>query len=296
MPTHNQTKLRLTSLMLTILSFSLGLASLLVLTLVLLGFNITQRWAVTHLENMNQQIQNLTTNKITYTIPLSDNIPLKATFALTEGMPIKVALNISQTLPVNMRIPFKDNIIIPINTIIPIQQSFDVAIPLLGQNIPVSIPIQGNIPIDLTVAVPINTIIPIDSQLPINLPIDTEIVIKPSQPLNIDTQVPIQIAIPIEIELSKTPFGTSLSQTNLILNQLISVLKITITMSTIVLVLVTILLFSCLAIAICTIFFPERTISFMTNYTFLSSMIISETAEPTHNSSNINVDSSKTLR
>ena len=84
-------------------------------------------------------------------------------------------LQIDQTLPIHVVIPFREQLEVPIQTTVPIDQaietSFSLQLPGFSVRVPVDlvIPVQFDVPIDMTVPVEINRDVPVSTTVPIKL-------------------------------------------------------------------------------------------------------------------------------
>lgn len=84
-------------------------------------------------------------------------------------------LQIDQTLPIHVVIPFREQLEVPIQTTVPIDQaietSFSLQLPGFSVRVPVDlvIPVQFDVPIDMTVPVEVNRDVPVSTTVPIKL-------------------------------------------------------------------------------------------------------------------------------
>jgi hypothetical protein len=84
-------------------------------------------------------------------------------------------LQIDETLPIQVVIPFREQLEVPIQTTVPIDQaietSFSLQLPGFSVRVPVDlvIPVQFDVPIDMTVPVEVNRDVPVQTTVPIKL-------------------------------------------------------------------------------------------------------------------------------
>jgi hypothetical protein len=91
-------------------------------------------------------------------------------------------LQIDQTLPIHVVIPFREQLEVPIQTTVPIDQaietSFSLQLPGFSVRVPVDlvIPVQFDVPIDMTVPVEVDRDVPVSTTVPITL--DVPLVVR----------------------------------------------------------------------------------------------------------------------
>jgi len=164
------------------------------------------------------QLEDLATRRIRYTLPVShtiqiatrlavnerilvpvslvvnETLPIDAEIALQEHVDVPVNLQIDQVIPVDIVVPFSEQVDVPIDEIIRIDERFTIRV--LGQD--VEVPIQGNIPIKLDVRVPIDKQIPIRADIPVAFPISETL------PVEMDWTIPIDLDVPIHLPIETT--------------------------------------------------------------------------------------------
>lgn len=138
---------------------------------------------------------------------------------------VTIPITIAQDLPVKMEFPYRDTIIVPVDTTIPVNltvkvdQTIQVPIkqeikvnsdvlvnvPVLG---PQRVPFSTTIPIDMLIDVPINLEIPVNDNIPVKFdvtaPIDTLI--------KIDTTMPVNMNFPVTLPVDELGTGPLVDQ------------------------------------------------------------------------------------
>jgi len=99
-----------------------------------------------------------------------------------ETATIEFNVAIDETIPIATEVVLDRTLQVPINTLLPINETIDTTIRVSGPfgiDIPldITVPIVLDLPIDLMVAIPVNEAIPIDTAIPVNLqvPITVEV-------------------------------------------------------------------------------------------------------------------------
>jgi EmrB/QacA subfamily drug resistance transporter len=87
---------------------------------------------------------------------------------------------INETIPIATEVVLDRTLQVPINTILPIDQTIETRIVIdgpFGIDVPlnITVPLTLDLPIDLNVAIPINETIPIDTSIPVNLSVPIEV-------------------------------------------------------------------------------------------------------------------------
>ena len=206
-------------------------------------------WAVA-----TADLSELADSHIRYTVHISEMVPISTDILVDEHIPVQISVVLSNTVPVNAEIPiqkemivpvnleieqefvvsttvrFQDAILVPIDEVIHIDESFETRV--LGQT--VSIPVRGDIPIRMEVTVPIDTVfpvqasvpvafpiaeelpvdidwlIPIDLEIPVEFPVNTQVTVPFKRTIPIRLEVPVVLDVPIDIALGDTAFGAYL--------------------------------------------------------------------------------------
>jgi hypothetical protein len=163
-------------------------------------------------------------------VVLSNTVPIKAAIPVQKQILVPVNLDIDQQFFVSTTVPFRDAIVVPIDEVIHIDESFETRV--LGQT--VSIPVRGDIPVRMEVTVPIDTAvpvqanvpvafpiaetltvdidweIPIDLDVPVAFPVETQVTVPFKRTIPISLEVPVVLDVPIDIALGDTAFGAYL--------------------------------------------------------------------------------------
>jgi hypothetical protein len=101
-----------------------------------------------------------------------------------QNATLEFQVAIDEEFPVAAEIPFDENIEVPINLVVPIQQDIEttIIIDVLGQDLPIDV----NVPVD------------------IEIPIDTTISVPISRTIVVSTTVPLQLDVPIAVEIGQS--------------------------------------------------------------------------------------------
>ena len=109
----------------------------------------------------------------------------EAVAGLTEFETSTILFNvpINEVIPISTEVVLDRTLEVPINTILPIEESFDTTIIIngpFGVDFPldITVPIALDLPIDLNVAIPINETVPIETSIPVNLSVPIEVQVQ----------------------------------------------------------------------------------------------------------------------
>ena len=105
--------------------------------------------------------------------------------SLLADQPLVFNAKVDQEVPIVASIPFKREIIVPINTTIPINKVIETTITIAG-------PFGWDVPVDVTV--------PIDLEVPVNLSVPISI----DEVIEVDTTTHLELTIPVELDLEET--------------------------------------------------------------------------------------------
>lgn len=124
---------------------------------------------------------------------LTEITDIRATISSISEDTLSYTFEVDQEIPVVAKIPFSQEITVPINTTVPVATTVIV-------------------PVDLGLAtynlkVPVNTV----------FPVDMEVSVPVSQTVDIVTTVPLDIDVPIEITIADTPLSGHLNRLDAIL-------------------------------------------------------------------------------
>lgn len=114
--------------------------------------------------------------------------------ALAQGTFV-FEVDLNETIPVEASVPFRRELLIPVQTAIRIQQEIETTIEVDGP-LGLTVPVDVRVPIDLTV------------------PVDLEIPFTVDETIDVATSTRIQLTVPIEIDVSQTdlaPLAASFS-------------------------------------------------------------------------------------
>ena len=97
---------------------------------------------------------------------------------------------INETIPISTEVVLARTLDVPINTILPIDETIDTTIQVngpFGIDVPldITVPIVLDLPIDLVVAIPINETVPIDTSIPVNLTVPIEVEVQGTELANL---------------------------------------------------------------------------------------------------------------
>jgi len=137
------------------------------------GLNQARLSAVEALNKIELALEDLTAAKITYDIEVDEIVPVQAD------------------------VPFSYNANLPIDLVIPVDQSLEV---------PVQIPTGDQIILD----VPLKADFPVNEMIPINI----------NETTRVDTVVYIDATVPIEIDIAQTPLASYLNRARVDIAQL----------------------------------------------------------------------------
>ena len=102
---------------------------------------------------------------------------------------LTVDIAVDETVPINTQFLLQRDLIVPIQTSVPISQVIDTTITIAG-------PLGTEILLDISV--PVDIVIPINIEVPIPI----------NETIDIDVEVPITLDIPVEIDVAGTELAT----------------------------------------------------------------------------------------
>ncbi len=114
---------------------------------------------------------------------------------------ISYTVEVDQEIPVAASVPFYEEVVVPVNTVLPVDTTVVIPIDLGLTSYDLEVPISTIIPVDLEIAVPI------------------------SKTIDIVTTVPLDLDVPIEIPISDTPLVDYLEELDAALAQVEARLK-----------------------------------------------------------------------
>jgi hypothetical protein len=114
---------------------------------------------------------------------------------------ISYTVEVDQEIPVAASVPFYEEVIVPVNTVLPVDTIVVIPIDLGVTSYDLEVPINTIIPVDLEIAVPI------------------------SKTIEVVTTVPLDVDVPIEIPLADTPLADYLEELDAALTRMEARLK-----------------------------------------------------------------------
>ena len=196
----------------TLLALMIALISLAMVAYLLVELQQYRAGTAALLKSLSGQLNTLTQKDVEYTVKIDRTIPFSANVPINQDLSVPVKFELNDTFPIEAVIPTDTKINLPISTTIPVNQKFNVAINVLGQDIALPVAIQGTLPVDVNLDVPFKQDIKINTKVPLKLPVDTVIKVNLSQNIPIQAQVPIKMEVPVTISLKDLTGGTNLTE------------------------------------------------------------------------------------
>lgn len=231
--------------------FLLALTNLSIIAVLL----VVRSHAKEHLELTAKHLEALAYKEIEYTVKIDAIIPFSSEIELVESFTVEVELTIDDNIQIKADIPIKDAIQVPVDirakqnveldttimiteevmvnldTEIPIDQKFLWPIGKKGKGIKIpviaSVPVNENVLVEFsdplavqaTIAVDIpfqqmidvefEMWIPIDQDVPVNFPLKTEAKITIPKPIKVKGEIPVKLEVPVRIPLNETTIKAS---------------------------------------------------------------------------------------
>lgn len=219
-----------------------------------------------HVELASQHLEGLGNEVINHTVIVNTTIPLDTEIQVMEPIEVEIQLGIDQQVRIKADVPVRDIIQVPVdlrvqenieldtsinvmdrisvnlNTVIPIDQKFQIPRGKKGKgiNIPIkaSIPVNQDvdigfndpmrvqsviavdIPVKQTLDVEFEINVPMDQDVPLNLPLKTTATVSFLRPMKVKGEIPIKLEIPVVIPLNKTPIKKTMENVASELRQL----------------------------------------------------------------------------
>ncbi len=175
---------------------SLGMVTYLLFTIGQVQFETAQV-----LDQMGAGLDGILGGSVEYMVQVDQNIPINVNFPVKQELTVPLHVQINQEFPLKADILVNTQIVAPISTIIPVNQTFNASIYLLEQPLAIPVEINGNLPVDITLDIPFEETITIDTMIPISMPITTEFAVAISQTIPIQANLPLEMAFPVQLSM-----------------------------------------------------------------------------------------------
>ena len=183
-------------------SLLIALAALGLVFYLLWEMNQFRQSMATFLRQTSQQINQLTQEDLKVTVQVKQSFPISTSLPIHQNISLPVKFMVNDTFPIKATIPIHTQLQLPISTTIPIDQVFNVALPVFGQEVQLPLAIRGSIPVNLALNVPFDQNIPIQGDLPIQMPIDTTFPFVVTATIPIQSQMPVDINAPLTLKMA----------------------------------------------------------------------------------------------